>query len=83
VGRVAPDRLAGPSPGVPGAVLGLDLGADERPCKIVENPVSVEDLHATLYRSMGIPADLAYTVEGRPFHVSKDGKGKPVMELFA
>jgi len=57
--------------------------ADERPCKIVENPVSVEDLHATLYRAMGIPADLAYTVEGRPFHVTKDGLGKPVMELFA
>jgi hypothetical protein len=57
--------------------------ADERPCKIVENPVSVEDLHATLYRSMGIPADLAYTVEGRPFHVTKDGLGKPVMDLFA
>ena len=30
--------------------------ADERPCKIVKNPVSVEDLHATLYRAMGIPA---------------------------
>jgi hypothetical protein len=57
--------------------------ADERPCKIVENPVSVEDLHATLYRAMGIPADLAYTVEGRPFHVTKDGLGKPVMDLFA
>jgi hypothetical protein len=56
--------------------------ADERPCKIVENPVSVEDLHATLYRAMGIPADLAYTVEGRPFHVTKDGLGKPVMDLF-
>ena len=57
--------------------------ADERPCKIVENPVSVEDLHATLYRAMGIPADLAYTVEGRPFHVTKDGKGKPIEALFA
>jgi hypothetical protein len=45
--------------------------------------VSVEDLHATLYRAMGIPADLAYTVEGRPFHVTKDGLGKPVMDLFA
>jgi arylsulfatase A-like enzyme len=57
--------------------------AEERPCKIVENPVSVEDLHATLYRAMGIPADLAYTVEGRPFHVTKDGVGKPILDLFA
>jgi hypothetical protein len=32
---------------------------------------------------MGIPADLAYTVEGRPFHVTKDGLGKPILDLFA
>ena len=57
--------------------------ADERPCKIIDKPVTIEDLHATLYRAMGIPANLAYQVEQRPFHVTKDGKGKPVMDLFA
>src|SRR5207247_1113349 len=57
--------------------------ADERPCRIVDKPVSIEDLHATLYWSMGIPPDLAYEVEQRPFHVTKDGKGKPVLDLFA
>jgi hypothetical protein len=57
--------------------------ADERPCKILEKPVTIEDLHATMYRALGIPPDLAYEVEQRPFHVTKDGKGKPVMELFA
>jgi hypothetical protein len=57
--------------------------ADERPCKILEKPVTIDDLHATLYRAIGIPPDLAYQVEQRPFHVTKDGKGKPVMELFA
>jgi hypothetical protein len=57
--------------------------ADERPCRIEENPVSIEDLHATIYHAMGIPADLAYEVEQRPFHVTKDGKGKPVAALFA
>ena len=57
--------------------------ADERPCKIVENPVSIEDLHATIYHAMGIPPDLAYEVEQRPFHVTKDGKGKPLAELVA
>jgi hypothetical protein len=57
--------------------------AEERPCRILEKPVTIEDLHATLYRAMGIPPDLAYQVEQRPFHVTKDGKGKPVMELFA
>ncbi len=57
--------------------------ADERPCKIVDKPVSIEDLHATLYYAMGIPPDLAYEVEKRPFHVTKDGKGKPILDLFA
>ena len=57
--------------------------ANERPCSVVSKPVRIEDLHATIYRAMGIPADLAYTVENRPFHVTKDGKGKPILDLFA
>lgn len=57
--------------------------ADERPCRVVQNPVSIEDLHATIYRSLGIPHDLAYTVEKRPFYATRDGKGRPVMELFS
>ena len=57
--------------------------ADERPCNIVENAVTIEDLHATIYYALGIPSDLAYEVEKRPFHVTKDGKGKPITELLA
>ncbi len=57
--------------------------ADERPCKIVEKPVTIEDLHATIYYALGIPPDLSYEVEKRPFHITKDGKGKPVLDLFA
>jgi hypothetical protein len=57
--------------------------ADERPCKIVDKPVTIEDLHATIYYALGIPADLAYEVEKRPFHVTKDGKGKPILDLLA
>jgi hypothetical protein len=57
--------------------------ADERPCRIVEKPVTIEDLHATIYHGMGIPPDLAYEVEKRPFHVTKDGKGRPILDLFA
>ena len=56
--------------------------ADERPCKTVENPVGIENLHATLYRAMGIPPDLAYEFEKRPVHVTRDGKGKAIEELF-
>ena len=57
--------------------------ADERPCRIVENPVSIEDLHATIYSALGIPPDTAYDVEKRPFYVTKDGKGKAVAALRA
>jgi hypothetical protein len=57
--------------------------ADERPCKTVRNPVSITDLHATIYRAMGISPKLSYLVEERPFYVTKDGLGKPVMSLFA
>ena len=57
--------------------------ADERPARVVKNPVTIYDLHATLYRAAGIAPDLAYDVEQRPFYVTSDGKGKPVMDLFA
>ena len=57
--------------------------ADERPCKTVRDPVTITDLHATLYRAMGISPKLSYTIEERPFYVTKDGLGKPVPGLFA
>jgi hypothetical protein len=57
--------------------------ADERPFVITENPVTIPDLHATLYRAMGIPADLSYEVDGRPFFVTEDGKGEAIEALFA
>lgn len=67
-----------------GVKKGLLYGttADERPCKVVDKPVKIEDLHATIYSAMGISPALAYEVEKRPFHVTKDGKGKPIKELF-
>jgi Protein of unknown function (DUF1501) len=57
--------------------------AEERPCRTIENPVTIEDLHATIYHAMGIPADLSYVVEKRPVYVTRDGKGKVIRELLA
>ncbi len=57
--------------------------ADERPCKAVKDPVAIEDLHATLYKAMGISPKHSYLVEERPFYVTKDGLGRPVESLFA
>ena len=57
--------------------------ADERPCTTIENPVPVEDLHATMYHALGIPPDHSFVIEKRPVYVTKDGIGKAVQELFA
>ncbi len=57
--------------------------ADERPLVAVENPVSISDLHATLMTAMGISPQTGFDIEGRPFYVTQDGKGKAVRELFA
>jgi hypothetical protein len=56
--------------------------AAERPCIVTKNPISVTDLHATIYTAMGISPRTAFDVEKRPFYVTADGKGQPVMELF-
>jgi len=57
--------------------------ADERPFKTVEKRVVIEDLHASIYRALGISPKLAYQIEQRPFYVTRDGEGKPISELFA
>jgi len=56
--------------------------ADEHPMVAVEKPVSLTDVHATIYHALGIPPDTAYVTEGRPFHVTKDGKGRPIDALL-
>jgi hypothetical protein len=59
------------------------LTADERPCRTLKDRVVIEDLHATLFRAMGISPRLSYEIEQRPFYVTRDGLGKPVESLFA
>lgn len=65
----------------PGLVYGRT--AERHPMTPVENPVTLEDVHATIYKVLGIPADTAYVTEGRPFYVTKDGKGRPIDALLA
>lgn len=57
--------------------------AEERPCSIVKDPVSISDLHATLYHALGIPPTAGAVIEQRPVYVTKDGKGKVVPALLA
>lgn len=56
--------------------------ADERPCRTLKDRIVIEDLHATLFHALGISPKLAYEIEKRPFYVTRDGLGEPVMELF-
>ncbi len=64
----------------PGLVYGRT--ADRHPMLAVENPVTLTDMHATIYKALGIPPDTYYVTEGRPVHVTKDGRGKPVDALL-
>jgi len=57
--------------------------AQERPCVATKNPISVSDLHATIYTAMGVSPQTEFEVERRPFYATEDGKGVAVRELFA
>ena len=47
----------------------------------VDRPVTIEDLAATVYKSLGIDYTKNYHANGRPVTIVKDGE--PVMELFS
>lgn len=57
--------------------------APERPLVTIKSPVSIRDLHATIFTAMGINPKTAFDVEKRPFYATEDGKGQAVRELFA
>ncbi len=57
--------------------------ADERPLIAVKDPVSISDMHATIFTAMGISPKTMYEVEKRPFYATQDGKGLAVQQLFA
>lgn len=56
--------------------------ADERPCKTIEHPIKIEQVHQTIYHTLGIPPDTNYEVEKRPFYTTPDGEGKIAKELL-
>lgn len=57
--------------------------APERPLVTTKNPVSIMDLHATIFTALGISPKAAFQIEKRPFYATEDGKGQPVQDLFA
>lgn len=57
--------------------------APERPLVVTRDPVSISDLHATIFTAMGISPRASFDIERRPFYVTEDGKGMAVRRLFA
>jgi arylsulfatase A-like enzyme len=57
--------------------------ADERPCSAVDKPVSIADLHQTIYHCLGIDPETHYEIEARPFYTTPDGKGVAVKDVLA
>ena len=55
----------------------------ERPCTTIENPVPLENLHATMYQALGIAPTQFFVTEKRPVYVTKDGKGQVIRDLYA
>jgi hypothetical protein len=67
-----------------GAKRGVVYGktADDMPCQTIENPLTVIDLHATIFHALGISPRYGIETEQRPFYITKDGLGKPALDLF-
>ena len=90
LGLHAVHRRAGNAHGLHGGGSGLLHGvnlhgatADERPLVAIKDPVTITDMHATIFSAMGINPKTAYDVEQRPFYATIDGKGKPVDSIFS
>lgn len=57
--------------------------APQRPFMASKNPVSLTDLHATIFTALGVSPKTEFEIEKRPFYATSDGKGQAVMDLFA
>jgi Protein of unknown function (DUF1501) len=56
--------------------------ATERPFVAIKDPLSVTDLHATVFAAMGISPKTVFDVEKRPFYATEDGKGQALTSIF-
>lgn len=56
--------------------------ADERPCKQIDKPIKIDQVHQSIYHALGIVPDAHYVIEERPFYTTPDGTGKAVTGLF-
>ncbi len=57
--------------------------ADERPCKTIEKPIRIAQIHQTIYHALGIDPETNYIIEERPFYTTPDGKGIAELDLLS
>lgn len=57
--------------------------ADERPFKAITDPVVIDQVHQTIYHTLGIAPETNYEIEQRPFYTTPDGEGKVLNEILA
>lgn len=57
--------------------------ADERPFKAITEPVVIDQVHQTIYHTLGIAPETNYEIEQRPFYTTPDGEGKVLNEILA
>ncbi len=55
----------------------------ERPFKALTEPVTIDQVHQTIYHQLGMSRQTNYEVEGRPFYTTPDGKGLPLLGILA
>ena len=56
--------------------------AELHPMVPVENPAVLRDVHATILKSLGIPADTSFKVNGHQFYATEDGRGRAIDALL-
>lgn len=57
--------------------------AAERPFKAITEPVVIDQVHQTIYHTLGIAPETNYEIEQRPFYTTPDGEGKVLNEILA
>ena len=57
--------------------------ADEHPCATIQDPVVIEDLHATIYKTLGISPQYKLELDNRHFFITRGGLGKPIDTLLS
>ena len=57
--------------------------ADEHPCTTIQDPVVIKDLHATIYKTLGISPQHKIEVDNRRLYITRDGLGKPIDSLLS